>query len=248
MQNKILIIDSNLKFITSLYNCIEYEKISFNIVCLNLKWEEILSYINLLNPYVIFLNMESIMNNETYVLEELSNLNIKIFLILNEITLINKVNLIELKNICKVYIQPLNLAEIRKDFLYLSIQDNKTKISNLISNNNSERLESLVIQQLTVFNFNKSSIGYKYLVISILEILKDTKKLENIEQHLFPNIAQKLKITNPMQIKWSLQKTIDSMVRYTENSTLHKYFPYTNKPTIKTFLSTINRIMLDNYN
>ena len=69
--------------------------------------------------------------------------------------------------------------------------------------------------------------------------------LKNMEKDLFPYVSNKLNVDNWKTIKWSLQKLMDSMTRYTKTEIILKYFPYTKHPTLKVFISTINDRVLE---
>ncbi len=83
----------------------------------------------------------------------------------------------------------------------------------------------MINEELEKFNFNKSSIGYKYVIQCIIEVYKNQKRLNNIEKDLLPCVAEKLNVKDSKIIKWTLRKMIISMVRYTDTKTIQQYFP-----------------------
>lgn len=45
------------------------------------------------------------------------------------------------------------------------------------------------------------------------------------------------------KIKWGIEKLISSMARYTPREKINNFFPYTNRPSTKTFIVTIAEII-----
>lgn len=105
----------------------------------------------------------------------------------------------------------------------------------------------IIDKELQVFNFNKASVGYRYLIECIVEVYRNQDKIINIEKYLFPSIAKKLNVKKPQTVKWSLIKSLDSMVRYTDTEIILKYFPYTQNPTTKMFIVMMNECIISKY-
>ena len=57
--------------------------------------------------------------------------------------------------------------------------------------------------------------------------------------NLYPFIANQFIDTTPSKIKWSIEKSINSMYRYTDNKILEKFFPKLKRLSPKYFIETI---------
>ena len=153
-----------------------------------------------------------------------------------EAKLINEIKIQDFCNIKRLYVKPFQFCKLKDDFTMFRNSYEDKKLMNLIDN------------ELSNFNFNKTSIGYTYLVKCIMEVLEEQDKLNNIERDLFPCVAKSLKIKNPQTIKWNIRKLIDSMVRYTDREVILKYFnTYSKNPTPKLFLKIVNENIINKY-
>ena len=125
---------------------------------------------------------------------------------------------------------------------------NKMYISKTAISKNIKELEKQLGTQL----FYRESTGVRLTIDGeklfetidkTLTEIDATEKLTNIEKFVFPVIAKEFKISNFKTVKWSVQKLIDSMVRYTKNEIILENFPYIQKPTTKMFLSMMNQYL-----
>ena len=113
----------------------------------------------------------------------------------------------------------------------------------LLLNLNTSSLSGdvLITRLLDQFDFNKTNIGYHYIVeclnYCIDSKLKQIPKLKKMYEIVSDDIY------SPNQINWNVRKAINSMNRLTDENTIKKYFAYNILPTPKEFL---NR-MLDIY-
>lgn len=244
---KVLILAENLEMAMFMCRKEICSNVDFDILCGYTEEERLVKYIKLSKPNVIFYNLSKLSYNRKETLKILNQLDIKIILIISDASIMNTINLLSFENIYRIYIEPLNWNEIKKDLDSIFLYRKENKSADLISKSNNEKLKNLIIHEISIFNFNKSSKGYKYLIMSIIETIQDDKKLENIEKNLFPIIATKFNIDNSKKIKWNIQKVIDSMLRYTDDIVIKKYFPYAVKPTTKMFLSEINISIKNKY-
>lgn len=161
-------------------------------------------------------------------LNKISNFNIEVFIISGEIDYINQINYEYFDKIRKVYIKPFYISNLNDD------------LKNIYCESNNMKLRNIIDEELSIFNFNKGSSGYEYLIECIEKSILEPRILRNMEKELFPYISNKLNIDNPRTVKWDLQKLLDSMTRYTDNKILLSYFPYTKHPTLKVFITTID--------
>ena len=144
---------------------------------------------------------------------------------------------------------------IKENINYYKILPKPFDIENLIEilkkiSNNSIKNESKkrIISLLNNFNFNKSSVGYTYL-IDILNfcIENEIKYINNLK-----NIYQKLELKynknlSYKKIEWNIEKSIRTMNNYTDPLILNKYFYYTNFPSSKVFINGLLYIYYDKF-
>ena len=247
MKNKALIVDDNSDFVVSLYKYMQSQIPELDIIGLASNGEEAIKYIYEINPDIVFLDLDMPKVSGIEVLEKIRSKNVQVIIMSGKTQLINDIALVDFRNIEKIYIKPFELGELKthlKDLIYI---DTAHSIKNLMIENEAIELKLLIKEDLSQFNFNTGSKGYIYLTKCIIEIFKDPRKLDNIEKLLFPSIAYQLNIDNPKVIKWSIQKLISSMIRYTNSNVILEYFPHGNKPTIKMFLSTITNSIRTKY-
>ena len=213
MKKKVLIIDDNSDFVISLHKYIQCEIPYVDIIGIASNGEEAIEYMEKLKPNIVLLDLKMPKLDGCEVLKRINDTNIKVILISGEIPMINKIDLQDWHNVERIYVKPFEFCKLKDDLKCLVKRDKEIEFYDLIN------------EELSKFNFNKGSIGYKYLTKCIITVLENPRKLDNIEKLLFPNIAYQLKIDNPKVIKWSIQKLMDSMIRYTENDVILKYFP-----------------------
>lgn len=116
-----------------------------------------------------------------------------------------------------------------------NIDDLITTLNNLYKNtyiNSNEILENLLSQ----FEFNKTTIGYNYIV-EILEIcINENHRYIPIMKKIYDKISKNKSISNS-SIGWNIAKTIDNMRKNTNQEIINKYFKF--PPSPKIFLNTI---------
>lgn len=231
MIEKVLIVDDNSEFVVSLCKYIQNEITYIKTIGIASDGQEALKYIEKIKPNIIILDLQMPKLNGIEFLKRLNDKEIKVILISGDIQLINELFIQDFCNIKKIYIKPFKFYKLKEDFRRL-IENTDTW--------NDEKIMQMINEELEKFNFNKSSIGYKYLIQCIIEVYKNQKRLNNIEKDLLPCVAEKLNVKDSKTIKWTLRKMIISMVRYTDTKTIQQYFPYTKNPTTKMFLTMIN--------
>ena len=236
MIDSVLIVDDNPEFVVLIYKYIQTEIKYIKTIGIASNGYEALDYLAKAKPDVIILDLKMPKLNGIEFLKKLNNKDIDVILISGEIQFINELLVKDYCNIKNVYIKPFELYKLKEDFKSLRISSNNYADKELID---------IIDKELREFNFNKTSIGYKYLIECVIEIFKNQDKIINIEKDLFPCVAEKLNVKKPQTIKWTLRKLIDSMVRYT--NTILKYFPYTANPTTKMFISMMNEKLNTKY-
>ena len=136
---------------------------------------------------------------------------------------INNVNYSMIKNI---FIKPFDY-----EILCSSI-DKLCKISSKKNN------ENIIDEVLHEFCFNFSSLFYQYLIQCIEKEINSNIPLKQ----LYNEVAKNSNIGSN-KIKWGVEKLISAMVRYTPEEKIKDFFPYTNRPSTKTFILTIAEIV-----
>lgn len=238
MIDSVLIVDDNPEFVILLYKYIQTEIKYIKTIGIASNGNEALEYLKKNKPDIIILDLKMPKLNGIEFLKKLNNKDINVILISGEIQLINELLVKDYCNIKNVYIKPFELYKLKEDFKNLRISSD---------NYDDRELIGIIDKELQEFNFNKTSIGYRYLIECVIEVFKNQNKIKNIEKDLFPCVAEKLNVKKSQTIKWTLRKSIDSMVRYTNTDTILKYFPYTTNPTTKMFISMMNECLISKY-
>lgn len=234
----ILLADNDYTYIENIFNKISLKlKENFDIIGICSSGDKVLEYILNTKIDIIILELNLPKVGGIDILKELKkrNINIPTIILSKNSDLVFKV-IKENINYYKILPKPFdieNLIEILK------------KISNnSIKNESKKRIISL----LNNFNFNKSSVGYTYL-IDILNfcIENEIKYINNLK-----NIYQKLELKynknlSYKKIEWNIEKSIRTMNNYTDPLILNKYFSYTNFPSSKVFINGLLYIYYDKF-
>lgn len=177
---------------------------------------------------VIILNLNMTKSNPYFFLNKLKEKNIlqKTITISN----ISKKDLTRLTNnyqeIFNNFSFPLDLNSVHKSIkkIYINLKKEKNIRKNIVS-------------ILNIFNFNKSSLGYSYIIDCLnICISKGYKRLPKMNT-ICNEIAKQNNLTSSKTIDWNIQKAIKNMRIYTDSSVLNKYFSF--DPSTKIFLNEI---------
>ena len=104
---------------------------------------------------------------------------------------------------------------------------------------NNDKLNERIVNLLNNFDFNTNSLGYSYLIECIKLCFEDANYIKDFENLLYPQIARIYNISKASKIKWAVEKSINSMYRYTKTTTLRKFFPNAKKLSPKIFIKKI---------
>lgn len=63
--------------------------------------------------------------------------------------------------------------------------------------------------------------------------------MNNLARNLYPYIANHFTDADSSKIKWAVEKSINSMYRYTNKEILEKFFPNSKKISTKYFIETV---------
>lgn len=104
-----------------------------------------------------------------------------------------------------------------------------------------EKIKNYIIKELLKFRVQRGSKGFKYLVETIYLVIIDIDALDNLSKNVFPIIAKKYKEKSPLNVKWCIDKVIQTMYNNTEMEKISKYFnlEYNIKPSLKCIVYTI---------
>lgn len=97
------------------------------------------------------------------------------------------------------------------------------------------KIRNYIFNELSKLNFKKETKGFRYLNEAIYLSIVDENAIENLSKNVLPMIAKKFKAKNPKNIKWCMNRVIDTMYCNTNMKTLCKYFEMEKdqKPTLK---------------
>ena len=198
---------------------------------------EVLTLVKELQPDVLLLDLQMPKMNGVEVLQKLKSelTNIPdVILITAYPSLIN--NIEDYPFIKNVFIKPFSV----EDFIYkLSLLDNEKE---------EFKIYEIFNKILSNFEFNTSSKGYRYILDGLVLFVHNNEHLTpnfNLEKDFYNNLLVKYNLKSIYTIKWNVDKTVQSMVRYTKKEILSSFFPNLNKPTSKV---VINKILEMYYN
>jgi two-component system chemotaxis response regulator CheY len=221
MEKTVVIADDDL-------NCVKYILVSLKNVGIKvlgtaINGNEAIQMIKKYMPDFLILDLKMPKKSGLEVLNEIEKLNCKtkVIIISGEISMVNRLNLVRYKTISDIIVKPFEF-----ETLYSKIE-NVEKIS-------GDKIEVYIDEILHEFSFNFPSKFYEYLLICIKKSIYRPLILKDI----YKEVAKENNI-NANRMKWGIQKLILSMVRYTPEGILKRYFPYTESPSPKIFIYEI---------
>ena len=127
---------------------------------------------------------------------------------------------------------------IKKPFSFSTLANT---IHTIVEKHLTQNINTLVNNELKLFKFNTSTIGYNYLSDSVELALNNEDLLKDIKNLLYEEVAKKYPNTNRAQVKWSIEKCVDSLYKTTNINIINDYFYINNedKLTPKLFISTV---------
>lgn len=84
--------------------------------------------------------------------------------------------------------------------------------------------EELVKEELQTFGVNVTTLGYKYIVDAIELSLANENLLRDMKHRLYGSISKRHDDVSIINIKWTIEKTIRSIIRYTSFDIVKSYF------------------------
>ena len=229
MKKKLLIVDENLENARKIREYLKANNKQVAVVRAISDGENLEREIKEIKPDYILVELKTPNLKNLKFIENIKNPETKILIQSNNLKLINRIQYNYYKKIGKIYIKPYEIKILNEDLKKMDSDEPTIR----------EKIE----KELSKFNFNKGSKGYQYLSESIFQTYKDPNIIKNMEKELFPYLSSSIKLDTPNNVKWSLQKLMVSMIRYTDTEIILRYFPYTKRPTLKVFITTINSIV-----
>jgi len=233
-MKKILIVDNNAKYLEILFNNLNKE-LDIIKICSNGK--EALKYILNENIDIILLelNIPKIKGIEILKKMEMNNIKSNVIIMSENLDLILEV-LKNRLNFYHVFVKPFKTEEL--------INTLKNIVLILESRKKSNKLTSL----LNNFYFNKSSLGYVYLLDCLNLCIKQNITYISKIREIYKNVE----VTNnndvtTSQVEWNISKSIRTMKNLTNKEILNKYFPYNPSPSPKEFINGILYIYYNLY-
>lgn len=224
----LLIADDNKDFDINLFNSIKKHNSKISIVGISINGIDTYEKIKLLKPDIVLLDIKMPFLDGFQVIEKLVAEKIKIpniILITADHEVLSSFNSSNL--IYGVFLKPINYNSLIKT------------LNSIINEKHTDKFNDEIIDILSDFDFNTKSKGYKYLVECIRTCLTSPFLINNLEKKLYPSIAKQFIDTNPSKIKWNIEKSINSMYRYTNKEILERFFPNSKKLSPKYFIETI---------
>lgn len=224
----LLIADDNKDFDINLFNSIKKHNDKISVVGISIDGLDTYKKIKLLKPDVVLLDVQMPILNGFQVLEKLVAEKIdipKIILVTAHYELLSSYNSSNL--IYGILLKPIDYCSL-----------NKT-LDSIIQEKHSDKNYDKIINILSNFDFNVKGKGYKYLVECIRACMNFPYLINNLEKKLYPYIANQFIDATPSKIKWSIEKSINSMYRYTNKKILDEFFPNSKKLSPRFFIETI---------
>lgn len=225
----VLIVDDNKSFCLALVNYVLKYSPTLRIADIATNGKQAIKSINELHPDILLLDIKlpyiSGIDIMKYVQKQ-HNYSPKIIFISGDVAGIK-----ELNHSCGEYML------IEKSTAFSNIL---TILSN-IANNIEDSKKILKIQNmLNELGFNRTNIGYKYLTDSIFLAYLHPHLLINLEKNIYHELSKKYNVSLA-NIKWNIQKAINSMWRYSNEKFVLEELNIKNKikPTAKLIISVL---------
>lgn len=102
-------------------------------------------------------------------------------------------------------------------------------------------IKKFIVKELSNFEFRKYTKGFKYLVEIIYIAIIDENALDNLSKNIFVMVAKKYSEKSFLNVKWCVDKVIETMYNNTNIDILCDYFDinYNIKPSLKFIVYTI---------
>lgn len=231
-MNRLVILEDNLEFSRNLLNYIISENKKIQLWSVAIDGEEIIEELNQLQEDdILLLDLGLPKINGLEVIEKLKSKgkHIPYIIVMSGNT--------ELMGEVRKYI-PYIYTAIEKPFAFKRIVSTLEKITYI---SEQKCYEKLIKEELRKFEMNVTTIGYTYIVDAIALSLSDESLLRDMKNTLYKSISIKHRNVSSSNIKWTVEKSVKSMARYTDNSVIKSYFHVEarEKITPKLFFTTV---------
>ena len=233
----ILIADDELETVKQLFNSIIKENRNIKLIGITNSGKEVLNYMKQEAPDILFLDL---------MMPEMNGIEVLDKLIIEKEKYLTKTKII----IISSYLKTIYDSEKYRNYIYATLPKpyNINKLAYFLNEINKEikdnKIMDYIINELSIFNFNKGTTAYRYLVETIYEIIVNDNIDFDLENEIYHKIANKNQ-KRIIQIKWSIDKLIATMSLNTKYNIIQEYFEFDEykKPTTKFFIKHI----IDNY-
>lgn len=225
---KILIVDDNLELNQLLFNQIKnYNEDEFIITNISSNGEDAYNYLLTHSPDVVLLDLQMPKLNGIELISKLEAKRSlpKIIVITGDNSLLPEIIKLNIK-LENIFTKPIN---------FNSLIENLERIR---KEKDNDEVELKIKELLKNFYFNKSSPGYRYIIESIKLCVKNKTLITPLETNLYEKVTEKTNAKSNLHVKWSIDKSIDALNKYTNPDALNKFFSY-NKVTSKSFINEI---------
>lgn len=227
-----IIADDNLVFIKNIYNKLIKKINKLHCIALVTTGKEAIQNIEKYQPEILLLDLEMPNGN-----------GIEVINFINKYRYSTKVIVIS-AYIDKLYNNYDNILPKIEAILPKPLDINR--LEEIINNTTYDNINNYVQNELGRFNFNKKSIGYKYLASTIIIVIQNNKIKFNLKNDIYKEVSRLYSISHENTIKWTIDKLIKQMCTNTSETLLCEYFHLqcSKKVTAKIIITTL----FDNYN
>lgn len=231
-MNRLAILEDNLEFSRSLLNYIIRRNKKIRLSSLAIKGEEMIEEIDTLEDNDILLLDLGL--PEINGLEIINKLKQKKQHIPYIIVMSGDLSLLEKSKEYAPYIY----TTLKKPFAFSKIVD---IIEEITHTSEQKCYEKFVKEELRKFEINTTTMGYSYIVDAITFCLEDEILLKDMKNGLYKKMSAKNNGVSISNIKWTMEKSVKSIQRYTATSIIRPYFRVESgeKITPKLFIATV---------
>ena len=231
-MNRLLVIENNLEFSRNLLNYIAKQNKKMELWSLSIDGNK------------VFKHLEDLQEEDIVILDlGIPNL--------SGLKVIQKIIQSKDKNPYIIVIagntQNMNLIDKYKNYIYSIIERPHilkrivATIEEIFSCLNKDNYEQLVRKELKKFEVNPITIGYRYILESIVYALEDEELIKNMRDGLYKKVSQNHNNVTEYNIKWTIEKSVESIRRYTSEELMSTYFNLKRREKLspKLFITTI---------
>lgn len=229
----VLIADDELITVKNLFNSLIEKNKDIHLIGITSNGKEVLEYMKKEQVDILLLDL---------MMPEMSRIEVLDTLILQKEEYLSKTKIIVISS----YLEKLYDENKYREYIYAILPKpyNVDKLLEMIktisSESENENAINYIKEELSKFNFNKKTIGYKYLMESIYEIISRNQSNFELENDIYKIVA-KINDRKPIQIKWTIDKMINKMFVNTKYNIIQNYFEFNEfqKPTTKSLIQHI---------